>query len=435
MTLILTIVVMACFALNLQASADLSSASGGVLCVELVAVLVAVRAIVYNMVRAAGRPYCEKLYCAFLAFLALTLLYLHFCWTPFLSYEINDTWGFDPQRYYYYATQLIQSPDFEFGLNYVGVVYVYVALMSVFGVDPMVPLFLNVLLVALTVAYLTRVLYQRYGKDGYYRYTWLFFFLPEVVYYSAQSSREIFCMTLVSLCVYLACVPGRNGRLPIAKMLLPVAGVLFIRPPFGFMLMLIIMLMFFKQKRVFVSVGVALLLLATAVVVGEMEDGSDADLSSMSERLSDQVSGDVEAADGFNYNANSVSLLLIPSNPVEFVVFGVVRSLLYLVPRSTPFFISSLYSMGILMTWLTSFILMLSIPSLWRALREFRSHDQFFKTVFLSFGVFFLAVGMLNTNLIHERYRLVYDFLLLTVWLLVRQHRALRRKRRDKPQL
>lgn len=80
----------------------------------------------------------------------------------------------------------------------------------------MVPLFLNVLLVALAVSYLTRLLYLRYGNDGYYRYTWLFFFLPEVVYYSALSSREVFCLTLVSLCVYLACNPGRAAacRLP-----------------------------------------------------------------------------------------------------------------------------------------------------------------------------------------------------------------------------
>lgn len=119
-------------------------------------------------------------------------------------------------------------------------------------------------------------------------------------------------------------------------------------------------------------------------------------------------------------------------------MFGVVRSLLYLVPRSNPIttitaVFSDSYILSHLLVWITSFILMLSIPSLWRALREFRSQDQFFKTIFLSFGVFFLTVGMLNTNLIHERYRLVYDFLLLTVWLLVRQQRAMQRKRRDKP--
>lgn len=156
----------------------------------------------------------------------------------------------------------------------------------------------------------------------------------------------------------------------------------------------------------------------------------------MSESLSDHVAGEVEAADGYNYGANSLARRLIPGNPVEFVVFGVVRSLLYLVPRSNPVeavvavFLSSDY-MGSLLVWLTSFILLLSVPSLWRALREFRKQDQFFKTIFLSFGVFFLTVGMLNTNLIHERYRLVYDFLLLTVWLLVRQQRALRKKQRE----
>lgn len=444
MILILLIVVVACFVLNLQVADDLSSAGAPLLCAELVAVLLVARAMVYKIVGPAGQAYCTKVYCAFLAFLALTLLYLHFCWTPFLSYESNDMWGFDPQRYYYYATQMIRSSNFEFGLNYIGVVYVYVALMTVFGVDPMVPLFLNVLLVALAVSYLTRLLYLRYGNDGYYRYTWLFFFLPEVVYYSALSSREVFCLTLVSLCVYLACNPGPSGRLPLAKMLLPVAGVLFIRPPFGFMLMLIIMVMSIKQnhalnlKRVFASIGAALILLAVAVAVGGAEAESEADLSSMSESLYDHVSGDVEAGEGLNYNANSLSLLLIPSNPVEFVVFGVVRSLLYLVPRSNPIttitaVFSDSYILSHLLVWITSFILMLSIPSLWRALREFRSQDQFFKTIFLSFGVFFLTVGMLNTNLIHERYRLVYDFLLLTVWLLVRQQRAMQRKRRDKP--
>ena len=160
----------------------------------------------------------------------------------------------------------------------------------------------------------------------------------------------------------------------------------------------------------------------------------------MSESLYDHVSGDVEAGEGLNSNANSLSLLLIPSNPVECVVFGVVRSLLYLVPRSNPIttitaVFSDSYILSHLLVWITSFILMLSIPSLWRALREFRSQDQFFKTIFLSFGVFILTVGMLNTNLIHERYRLVYDFLLLTVWLLVRQQRAMQRRRRDKPRL
>ena len=411
------------FFLNLNAPTDLSYANKLVLCVEFVGVILIGKMIIDGVLQSINHTYQKKLYGAFLLFLSLTLLYLHFCWTPNLSIN-NENWGFDPQRYYYYATQIIRSSGFEFALNYVGVVYIYVFLMSVLGIDPLVPLFVNVLLVVLTVSIITKGIYVIYGKNSYYRYTWLFFLFPEVIYYSAVSSREIFCLALVSICIYIAASQSLDDKRTLIRIIALIGGLLIVRPPFAAALVLALLLSPIKNKVALGAIG--FLAIVISVIGGGLDFGSSEGAASLADSLTEHVSGNVAASDSYNYGENSIARRLIPHNPVEFVIFGIIRSLLYLLPKTLPFPIiasvfASSHNMGSLLGWLSSFIIMLSIPSLWGAFREFKTQDSFSRVVFTSFCVFFFVVGMLNSNLIQERYRLVYDFLLLSVWLLYKQ--------------
>lgn len=439
MSIFLLLLTVLCFLLNLNAPADLTFVNKGLLGLEFLGVIVAGKGIINGLLSTINENYRDKLFCAFLFFFSMCLLYLYFSWTPYLSINSNTNWGFDPQRYYYYATQLIRTTGYEFAVNYGGIVFIYKYLMMVFGIDPMVPLFINVILITLTIAVLTKILYKFYGEGSCYRYTWMFFFFPEVIFYSSVSSREIFCLVLVSICVYIAASQPINNRRSLIMMILLIFGQLIVRPPFALVLSLVLLLSPIKKKASIAIMG--FIVLVVSIIGSDLDFGSQRDATSMAVLLSDHVSGNIDANDSFNYGSNSITQKLIPHNPIEFVVFGVIRSLLYLIPRANPLniisdvFISG-YNMGSLLVWISSFIMMLFIPSLWRALRGIKTQDIYSRTVFIAFCAFFFAVGMLNSNLIHERYRLVYDFLLLTVWLLVRQQRLkLKFKKRQRRSL
>ena len=202
-------------------------------------------------------------------------------------------------------------------------------------------------------------------------------------------------------------------------------AMLFIRPPFAIAMVLALIISSVGNKKSLLVFGLFALTFSVLSSIGGGK-GSTSDAASMTESLSNTVAGNREAGENLTYNENSVARRLIPNNPVEFVIFGVIRSVLYLIPRSNPLSIiesvlNKAYSVGDLLVWITSFILMLSIPSLWRGLRNIKTQDHFFRIIFIAFCVFFFTVGMLNSNFIQERYRLVYDFLLLTAWLLVKQ--------------
>lgn len=421
--------VIVCFLLNLNAPADVSSANKLLLCTEFIGVLVTGKLIVDSLLKILSYQFRKKMYGAFLGFFAICLLYLYVCWTPYLSPNGNADWGFDPQRYYEYASSIIQGDGIDFTLNYMGIVSVYTVLMGIFGIDPLVPLYINVILVLVVVCILTKTLYLQYGKTGVYRYAYLFMFLPEVIFYSCISSREIFCMVLVTLCCNIAATKDIKSTKNIISLILLIIATFYIRPHFAFAAIAAILLASIRNKA-YASIGMIVIFLVAVAVFGDLETSSESmvGMEDMSQKFSDKIEGENEASENFNYNTNSLARALIPSNPVQFVVFGFIRSLLYLIPRSSPISVLSTafdrpYYFSLVFAWISSFIIMLSIPALLYFFKKGTKKDSLFRSYFIYFVFFLLFIGMLNTTLIQERYRLVYDLCWMMTWLLALQYK------------
>lgn len=74
--------------------------------------------------------------------LAVTFILLYGGWIPFL--DQNPGWGYDPQRYYFQAQELIENNwIFLGGLNYIGILYYYGAIFFTFGHNPVIPALVN----------------------------------------------------------------------------------------------------------------------------------------------------------------------------------------------------------------------------------------------------------------------------------------------------
>ena len=129
----------------------------------------------------------------FLLSYTLSLIVLQYMWMNYLNSYSN----FDPSRYYRYAIEIINVGHTSRGLSYFGVVYIYSYVMKVLGVNPVVPLFINVLVVLYAVTLFARTV-GTYKTTKYYVFLLL---IPEVISYNTMSSREIFCMAFTTICI------------------------------------------------------------------------------------------------------------------------------------------------------------------------------------------------------------------------------------------
>lgn len=421
MNFFLIIISSICFCLNLNAPSDLSDARWPLLVADYVGVLFLGRWLISRILPDLSVQERSRILLFFLLLLSIGFIYLRYCWTPFLSIN-NVNWGFDPQRYYYYAMGLIRGDGELFALNYVGIVYFYQYLMAVFGIDPMVPFFCNVILILFSTLLLYKVYLMEEGKKNM---KWVFLLLvPEIVYYSVMSSREVVCMSFCTLVIcYLYLYLKTHKISELVKIFLLLLVLALIRPHFAAVMGLIISInlaLRSKQKVLLSFISATLVLVILNLVFQVGEEGTIS-LNEVSFLLESRWDGSNEMNSDFTYNTNSISARLIPHNPVEFVVYGLIRSCLYLIPKSSPlslFDIDSPYVIGeVVLVYITSFVFLLSIPSLVNAIRNYKTLSFADKLMFQAFWVLFLMVGVLNTTLIQDRYRIVYDFFLL--WFLL----------------
>ena len=141
MTLFLLLLATLAFALNLNAPAELSDAPAILLILEYIGVLAIANILIRKGLHAPKEMKIKYMNCFLIGF-TISLLFLYFVWTPNLPENSKD-WGFDPQRYYYYASMFVKGTPMFDGLNYFGIVFFYIGLFYVFGINPLVPLFIN----------------------------------------------------------------------------------------------------------------------------------------------------------------------------------------------------------------------------------------------------------------------------------------------------
>lgn len=415
-TIILILFSLGALILNLDAPKDLSSSSSFILFVEYMFTLCVSKFVINRLLKDYGVKVQYRYFNFFLIGLFVSLLLLAFSWTPFLSIT-NSNWGFDPQRYYYYACQIIEHEDSSFGLNYAGVVYFYVFIMRILGVDPLIPLFINSLLVLVAILLVTRLIVS-VNKVFIVNFAWLFL-IPEIIYFNIMPSREILCMTtVIFIIVTFVRYLEVKKRVYLVVLLFEFLFLFLIRPPFTFSLFLsiFIFLLFFSKRKIGLP-SILLLVVFSVIVGGQLSTalGSMDNADNMQKSILEKVDGKKEMNADFKYSENSLAAKLIPDNAIEFVIFGIIRSFLYLFP--SPSFISSLlnmknaYGIGDAFVNMSSLIMMFLIPMAYVLLKNIKKEKNVIQIIGITFLIFWIVVGAFNTNLIHVRYRLVYDLL------------------------
>jgi len=420
--IVLIILSFLCFALNLDVERGLSTASHIVLYCCHVGVLVSSAVLIFYYFRSI-RDYFIKLryYRLFLISYTASLYFLHTIWSPYLLIG-NSGWGFDPQRYYYYASEMIKyGGTIDYSLNGWGVVYFYKYPMQLLGLDPMIPLFINSLLTLYAILVVSHFFFKNNTK--YLHYFSLILLLPEMIYYNFMSSREIPCMVFMTICLCKA-ISGYQykSKKDIIISFIAFVFLYIIRPTMALPIVMgIIIYLGFNAKNKFPAfIGVIAILAITYFVNAASEDldiakSSTDVVSATQDRL--DVEGQ-EENENYNYSSNSISRLLIPHNTFEFVIYGFIRPFgyIFITPATIkrPFKILSLKGhqgqCGGFSAWTTLFMFLL-IPFMYKTLKRYKSYGRNMKIVICVFASFFVVVGMFNTTLIHPRYRLVYDLL------------------------
>jgi hypothetical protein len=382
--------------------------------------------------KAVGDPALDVLGYFWLAKLGLTLLLLYAGWMPQLDPNSSDSWGYDPQRYYTEAKQLVDndwSPDF-LSLNYVGVLYYYGAVFRLVGYNPVIPALVNAFVTLLATLYLVKVGYElkrhRDPRDWTLAVALL---LPELVWFDVMTSRE----TLVAALLIAAVLPvGRyltrrtsapsllNVFFLSGFALVAIAAVRTSMVPAAILSMALMVLFVKPQRgsqvaqRILLTAAAVLVLIVGPAVAGYL-GGYDFDLSGV---LGGVTSASENTAIGADtaWSDNSVGALLMPDGVVQAVLFLIPRMVLYLcAPLPNIAVPVSDLAAGNWLAWqkllisISSVINVVVLPyalaSLLQSIRQ-RRMDAGPLVLHISYWVTFAAVAGGNL-IIQERYRVM----------------------------
>ena len=361
--------------------------------------------------------------------LMLTLFLLYVAWMPELELTNAVSWGYDPQRYYLCATELLEIGKHITceGLNYHGIVFYYAGIFYLFGQNPIIPALINAFVTLLATLYLIRVLYE--FKEERSSRDWVVIFLlliPDIVWYDVMTSRE----TLVLALLLLATLPfGRYfAKSKNASLLRTIVfsgfgllGIILIRPTMLISAVTSIILMSHlirhgRRKNIlysFMLIGLAGGLFLTKFYFGEVLNDSTGSYATIVQSLVNPVGLDDS---GLTWSDNSIGMLLIPHNIWQFLVFIPPRMLLYLVTPLPYIGVSfsdlwngSWQGWQNLMSIMTSLLNIIVFPFVmagsWSAFGQLKQKPGL-SVLYLIFWVCFIFICAGNL-IIHERYRIM----------------------------
>ena len=376
--------------------------------------------------------------------LALTLFLLYMGWMPQLDPGSSDAWGYDPQRFYVQARELIDNnwiPDFaSLNLNYVGILYYYGASFYIVGYNPVVSALVNAFVTLMACLYLVKVGYEVKWQRG--RGDWMLSFsllLPETLWFDVMTSRETL---LAALLLFAMLQTGRYfGRMApvslpatVAVVGLSMLGIAAVRASMLLPVFVSIALMawFVKPqgsrwpvKRVIVII-LAGMLLVSGPVVTEYLGGYSFDLRSLLAAAT-SASHNIALSDDMHWSERSIGMLLLPDGVLQAVLFLLPRMVLYLLAPLPNVYLSigellagSWVAWQNLFTALSSVINLLLAPfvlaSLVRSIKM-RKTNATPLVLQIPYWVTFAAISGGNL-IIQERYRVMASLLFLgCAWL------------------
>lgn len=369
---------------------------------------------------------------------AATLALLYAGWIPQLDPSSSESWGYDAQRYYYDARQLIKD-DWNpiVGNNYQGIIFYYAGIFFLFGHNPVIPAMINSFVTLMGTLFLIRCAYtftaERTKKDWTIA---LLLLVPEVLWYDVMTSRESLMAVLI---IIAALAVGKNlidiGRNSLLKTLVlsgaAFLAILAVRTSMAIPLAVSIVtmaLLVSSQRKMgavikitFVALGVAAI--SAGPLIQQLTGGYDIDYVKTFERIQ---SFEHNVAAKEEWDAKSFGLLFAPTNVIEFLLFVPPRMLMYLAAPlpNVDISIMELWSGSWgdwqrLMTITTSAMMLIGFPYVlasssmaWRS----RKRIPGAMIIPINFWIMFAAVAGGNI-IIHERYRIMFTLLLFAcVW-------------------
>lgn len=343
----------------------------------------------------------------------IVLYLLKFDWMPNLFDIYSENWGFDPQRYYFYATEYLKdrNTDIFKSLNYKGIVYIWSFCFYVFGVSPIVPALINLNILLWTIIFMTNFYCRIFGEVS--KYIPYFLLFPELLWYSVMSSREILCMCLMTLSVLSFYYYRYEKKKSLILLILSLIFLTYIRLPFLFICVFIFFVYTLFTSSLFhilkYTILISLMIFLCLFIYSK--SGSANTIDGIVLSITSSMVGDVNILDN-EYSENSIALLLIPSNVCEYLLFGFLKSFIYILPT-----IPSLCNISALTVSLSGLILTALFPCIISGL--FVSKRFFIlRYFFIVLAILFLSVGYSTVTMIHVRYRIVYDFLFMFLTLI-----------------
>ena len=278
--------------------------------------------------------------------LGVTLFLLYAGWIPQLDPASSDTWGYDPQRYYVQAQELIDQ-NWSIGpisLNYTGILYYYGSIFYVFGHNPVVPALINAFVTLIATLYLVKVGYEIKSHREPRDWTLAFgLLLPEMLWYDVMTAREtVMAAMLLFTTLTMGRYFARTAAISLPRLLI-VAGlsalaIAAVRAPLLLPMAVSIVLMALlvrPQSRSRVVQNTVLVVFAFAALmvlptIPELLGGYEFGVGNALQ-IATSGENNIALTAAAQWSQKSIGLLLIPQSPLQAILFLPPRMVLYLV--------------------------------------------------------------------------------------------------------
>ena len=348
-------------------------------------------------------------------------------WIPDLYESTNPNWGYDPQRFYSQAKDLIDN-DWIFigGLNYVGILYYYGFIFKMFGYNPFAPALINCYFSLLAIIILIKFIRNIFPTKT--KGNWQFAFLlliPELLWFDIMTSRESFVQFLIIFATVifakLHIFKFSKGKklIYIILIVLTLIVLAFIRTSMLIPVLIVYTLytFYFNHKK-YISQFLKFTVIIFFVIfaynyINELAGLSSFNLMNSANEIS--KSDNNIANNGIEYGNNSISQLLFPSNWFQAIVFVPFRVILYIISPLPSFGISlnglisgqsgSYQNLMVIPSSLINIFYFPSIIALTIYSMRKKENKNFF-LVLIPFWIILFSIAGGNL-IIHERYRLM----------------------------
>lgn len=367
------------------------------------------------------KRYRSRYFSCFLIGYSISLVLMYLYWTPYMVKSWATSFDtFDPVKYYAIASEIVHG-EMNAAIIAFPVSWIYVVLLTVLGRDPLIPLYVN----SIAILYAVLILSKYINRDNHYHIKYFSFLLliPEVIYFNMMSAKDTICMICAVIIFVLSHkIMEKNYKtLDIVIAVIALVAMILARTSMGFVAILGVVIMIFFSGKLS-GKKILLLLIVIGVVGGALALtiglGSQESTFNLQEKIEGEILGDMSVANQLeDQSKDSFMKYLVPSNPLEFVVFGIIRSFCYVI--IDPGMVTNPFSRFMfdgtfkcpLMRHSTTVLMFISLPIIYVGLKSWKKRSKEYKALFIQALIYFFVVGCFNPLMLHIRYRVVYDLL------------------------